>query len=51
MDGPIRVLGQIMNELRIELDKTTRDLQEEFPLVDSGLKSHKLPFRPETRGE
>ncbi len=30
MDGPIRVLMHLSQELRRELDKTARDLQEEF---------------------
>ena len=51
MDGPIRVMGQILNELRIEIDKTTRDLQEEFSLVDTGLKHDKLPPVPEAKDE
>ena len=38
MDGPIRVLGHLLQELRIELDKTAVDLQTEFQLYESGIK-------------
>lgn len=39
MDGPIRVLGHLMSELRHELDKTAKDLQQEFPICDTGLRT------------
>lgn len=38
MDGPIRVLSHLLQDLRIELDKTGRDLQEEFPITETGIK-------------
>ncbi len=40
MDGPIRVLSYLMVELRIELNKTAKDLQEEFSIMSTGIKDH-----------
>ncbi len=45
MDGPIRVLGHLMSELRHELDKTARDLQEEMPLTDTGIEGRREKIR------
>jgi len=42
MDGPIRVLGHLMLELRNELDKTATDLQEEFPIMETGIRQDEL---------
>jgi len=38
MDGPIRVLGLLLQDLRKEIDKTSVDLQEEFPIVETGVE-------------
>jgi len=38
MDGPIRVLEHLTNDLRVQLDKTARDLQEEFPIIETGIE-------------
>ena len=45
MDGPIRVLGRLMSELRNELDKTAKELQEEMPLTDTGLEGRREKIR------
>jgi hypothetical protein len=39
MDGPIRVLTHLTRDLRIELDKTAKDLQEEFPITETGIEA------------
>jgi hypothetical protein len=38
MDGPLRVLKHLTMNLRTELDKTARDLQEEFPITETGVR-------------
>jgi len=38
MDGPLRVLKHLTMNLRTELDKTARDLQEEFPITETGIE-------------
>ncbi len=40
MDGPIRVLGHLMSELRHELDKTAKELQEDFSIFETGVKDN-----------
>ncbi len=38
MDGPIRVLMHLTQDLRTELDKTAQHLQEEFPITETGIE-------------
>lgn len=42
MDGPLRVLTHLTRSLRTELDKTARDLQEEFPITETGVEGRKV---------
>ncbi len=39
MDQHIKVLGHLMSELGHELDKTAKDLQQEFPIYATGLRT------------
>ena len=41
MDGPIRVLGHLLADLSVELDKMSQELQEEFPITETGLEARR----------